>query len=1384
MISTQDEEEDEYIGHSVEEKMQRLATSALSRQTMSSMCCDNHCHLKEPPSHHHKIDINAQISNLNTTSDYNNKCNWKYTQVDRLNELNNIFQSSSDLKNKADILSNIWNNSINHDAHHCQLHQTTSKGIKCTVSKNVSDLEKEAQAYKLTQTRENYESLYDKLTSFKIIFDTGASRHVFPTTDAFYHYQEYNTEDRYVSFGEGSKKKIRGIGHTCLLKNVYYVPEIAVAVISIPQLDLAGYKANFGNGCVELYNSEDFNDRLTGTLKNGLYHLDDLWVRVMADITCHNYRHEINKNARNHLRTGDMRRINEWMLRSRKRDVDDLEEEILSENSETVELQELYLSTGKINLNDEINISRSKKKRYRKGKIRLDSSNDNLLMKIHKNYGHLSEEKIKLAYKKGLIIDNQVKYDDIKDLKLPLCPDCMRGRMKAFPSGDTTDHPWNIFQKIAMDYKGPFKTRSYNGYTGFYLFSDYKSDYVWAYPVKSKSEGGLALRKFYDRFIRRSGRNNAMIITLQSDVDSVIRSRITSEYCDRNRIKLQMSPSYKHSHNGQIERDMQSVLDKARTLLASYEVPIQWWWHAIQHAIWCINRSPTSKPDSVTPYEMVTGKKPNCNEMLPFFCPGLYHVTKEERQLRPLRQWESKAIPCRFLGHDEDSVGYIIYDILSRKVVEHRTDIVWDPTLIEQELKSFPQNETDDSEEEEKFPEREMEIASDEEDETKSVESSKSESSKASNEEDDEEELKYWYYVNNVKSLGGGKNSQKEEFIGSLEILSDYDIDYNFTGSFLNKVTEILEDDVERVWLDIGPTIEHNLDDFINSVVLTNNSDLIGKLPEPPKNEIEALSPDNPDRDRWIKAIDEELGVLAKYKVFEEADQVGHAMKTKFVFTITYRSDYTIKYKARLVACGYSQIKGIDYNETYSPTIGLESIFICLFLAAWANLYTIIFDVKSAFLEGRADCIQYCRLPLCASNGNVPQRVKIVGNLYGEKQAPKVWNDHLNDNILMKMNFIRCPWDACLYICWKDDGVIILSVHVDDGYILATSEELIEWFTKTLLDYVKGATIYYPEEGVTQKYIGIEIERVFGIYNGDIVSYSLLTQKEKISNLNHFPNYKPRRKIDVPMPENVNLRDAIPNETNPSLLPVTGSLRFICDRTRPDLLVATGEISTGAIPSDLHYKVAERTEYFLKQTIERCLQLGGRGKMIHFAFCDAAYITTGKAKSRLGHCQFLGMDSGAIRSFSHNDKTVSHSSMEAEIKSLDLLIIAIILTRNILKFLGYELKVPTIIFMDNKSAIELCKTLKQNHKARNINMRIQFIRECINARIVELVFIRSENNVADILTKPLGRNLFDKHSYNLLNGFHGNIDHLFKDSLTHVEVNNSIEIMTTIPHTI
>jgi hypothetical protein len=73
-------------------------------------------------------------------------------------------------------------------------------------------------------------------------------------------------------------------------------------------------------------------------------------------------------------------------------------------------------------------------------------------------------------------------------------------------------------------------------------------------------------------------------------------------------------------------------------------------------------------------------------------------------------------------------------------------------------------------------------------------------------------------------------------------------------------------------------------------------------------------------------------------------------------------------------------------------------------------------------------------------------------------------------------------------------------------------------------------------------------------------------------------------------------------------------------------------------------------------------------------------------------------------------------------------------------------------------------------------MRIQFIRECINNRLIELVFIRSEDNVADVLTKPLDKVTFDRHTDKLFNGFGGNIDYLYNNSVTYIELCHTIDL--------
>mmetsp|Transcript_27074 Transcript_27074/g.45345 ORF Transcript_27074/g.45345 Transcript_27074/m.45345 type:complete len:279 (-) Transcript_27074:183-1019(-) len=236
-----------------------------------------------------------------------------------------------------------------------------------------------------------------------------------------------------------------------------------------------------------------------------------------------------------------------------------------------------------------------------------------------------------------------------------------------------------------------------------------------------------------------------------------------------------------------------------------------------------------------------------------------------------------------------------------------------------------------------------------------------------------------------------------------------------------------------------------------------------------------------------------------------------------------------------------------------------------------------------------------------------------------------------------------------------------------------------------------------------------------------------------------------------------NLRKTTKNPDNESLLPITGKLRYLADRTRYDILLATGEISTGGDkePSNEHVITAHKTIRYLKSTAERALILGGTDPINMFGFCDASYRPEGSSKARIAGAVYLGLNSGAILTFSKNSTQVAQSSTHGELLALYELVLIILQLRTVLKFLGFEQKSATEIFIDNRSAIDLCQLLKITHKTATINMRINTIREAINNSEICLTFVPSKLNVVDALTKPLPVEIFTNHTDKLMNGFNG-----------------------------
>ena len=526
-------------------------------------------------------------------------------------------------------------------------------------------------------------------------------------------------------------------------------------------------------------------------------------------------------------------------------------------------------------------------------------------------------------------------------------------------------------------------------------------------------------------------------------------------------------------------------------------------------------------------------------------------------------------------------------------------------------------------------------------------------------------------------------------------------------------------------------------------------------LPPIPRTIEEALS--GPDKEEWRKAILKELKSFDDREVFAEAPQEGRAMKTKLILRTQYRNDYTIKFKARLVACGYSQIYGVDYQETYAPTASTTVVLMMIQLAAMRGLLFSEFDVTAAFLEGKNDFPNFARLPKIVGNG---MRVEVVGNFYGEKQGPKIWNDQLH-GILLRAGFTRCPAQPCLYRRTTERGEFMwIVVHVDDGLITTDSKTTRDEFMSFFQTQVKEAT----HLDVVGRYVGMDFD-FFPEQRKVLLSHKLYI-KEK------WGECKGGEKI--PMCSTTNLRKAPANPNNPSMLHDTGEFRFMCDRGRPDMLVVTGELATGGAdsPSDEHLKVSKRAKNYLKETMLLGLSLGGLGQLLIFGYSDASWVTDGNCKCRLGGCVFLNTDSGSIRSFSKNDtrpSSLSHSSCEAEIKAMDEWVREVVHIIDMYQFLCGPRTEPVLLFVDSLSAIDLCKTLRQSHKVKHINMRIHYIREMIEDGFLELYFVPTDKNVADVLTKPLRDSTFEAHRKTLLEGHSGVLPS--QNEMTHLAMN-------------
>ncbi|GFU02586.1 retrovirus-related Pol polyprotein from transposon TNT 1-94 [Trichonephila clavipes] len=196
------------------------------------------------------------------------------------------------------------------------------------------------------------------------------------------------------------------------------------------------------------------------------------------------------------------------------------------------------------------------------------------------------------------------------------------------------------------------------------------------------------------------------------------------------------------------------------------------------------------------------------------------------------------------------------------------------------------------------------------------------------------------------------------------------------------------------------------------------------------------------DSTNWKKVMESEMNSLRENHTWELSDlPVGaKAIPCKWVYRLKTNPDGIInKYKARLVARGFSQRQGIDYSETYSPVAKLGTIRTVLSIAAEERMHLTQFDVSTAFLYGDLEETLFMKQPEGFKDGS-GRVCKLKHSSYGLKQSPRCWNKCFGQ-FLTDLGFKESEADPCLYIRERKGRKLLIVLYVDDGLIAATDQQ-------------------------------------------------------------------------------------------------------------------------------------------------------------------------------------------------------------------------------------------------------------------------------------------------------------------------------------------------------
>lgn len=348
--------------------------------------------------------------------------------------------------------------------------------------------------------------------------------------------------------------------------------------------------------------------------------------------------------------------------------------------------------------------------------------------------------------------------------------------------------------------------------------------------------------------------------------------------------------------------------------------------------------------------------------------------------------------------------------------------------------------------------------------------------------------------------------------------------------------------------------------------------------------------------------------------------------------------------------------------------------------------------------------------------------------LYGLNQAPKAWNAKL-DQELVKLGFCRSEEEHVVYTRGSADSLLLLGVYVDDLIICGPNTRNIQNFKQRM-----SKTFSMSDLGLLSYYLGMEVRQSPG--------YITLCQKAYATKIIDQCGMTGCNSVDTPMEQNCKLLPGKPEMVRDATMfrSLIGSLRYLVN-TSPDIAYSVGLVTRFMeLPSTEHWAALKRIIRYIAGTSDYGCTYTNKSfeNLKLLGYSDSDHV--GDLETRKSTSGVVFFLNGNIVSWtSQKQRVVALSSCESKyIVAASAACQGIWLIR-LISDLTRERLQKFKLLMDNKSAIELSKNPVYHEHSKHIDTRYHFIRECVSVGNAEVNHISTDRQLADILTKPLGR---------------------------------------------